>query len=83
MKNPIQRIKDENNWTSNDIIILSGCSPSTIYANLSGTLDRVSECLLEGLEEAGYNTLKIKKEYAEFRRERKKELLKEVVKGGN
>jgi len=77
MINPIKRIKEKNNWTLQEMALICNISSSSVYKNLEGSYFNITNRILNTFKEMGYNTEKIKKEYAAFREAKRKEKLKQ------
>lgn len=75
MKNPLKRIKENNNWSIQDMAVVTDTSSSSVYKNLQGSNFKITKRILDTLEEMGHNREKVKKEYAKFRKEKKREKL--------
>jgi len=75
MKNPINKVKEENNLTLEEFAIIAGVSQSTIYKNIQGSNRTVNQNILKACEELGYNPNKIEKRFQDFKEFKKRELL--------
>jgi transcriptional regulator with XRE-family HTH domain len=76
MINPLKRIKKKHNWTIQDFAVVCDLSSSSVYKNLEGSNFEITDRILDTLGKMGYDPEKIKKEYAQFREEKRLEKMK-------
>ncbi|MFW5686597.1 MAG: hypothetical protein ACOCXL_00255 [Halanaerobium sp.] len=76
MKNPVKKIKEENNLTLDELGVIADVSQSTVYQNISGSARTVNKNILEACSELGYDPEEVEKKYKEFKKSKKLELLK-------
>jgi predicted transcriptional regulator len=76
VKNPVKELMEEKDWTYSDLIVIADVCESTIYKNLQGSMVEVSEKILKVVDELGMDREAFKDQYQSFRREKRKELLK-------
>ncbi|MFW5961809.1 MAG: helix-turn-helix domain-containing protein [bacterium] len=76
MKNPVKKIKEENNLTLDELGVIADVSQSTVYQNISGSSRRVNHKILEACKQLGYDPEEVEKKYQEFKKAKKLELLK-------
>jgi len=77
MKNPVRKIKEDNNLTLDELGLIADVSQSTVYQNISGSSRRVNRKILTACSELGYDPKEVEKKYQEFKKAKKLELLKQ------
>lgn len=75
MKNPIKKIKEKEDITLQQFAIISDVSSSTIYKLVEGSTIKISSKVLQACKELGYDPEEIKREYREFRKDKKQKIL--------
>lgn len=75
MKCPIERIKNENDWTIQDMAIMADVSGTAAYRTIKGESREINAKILKALQEAGYDPEELKAEYREYRKMRRRELI--------
>jgi len=75
MKNPLKKIKEDNNLTLEEFSIIADVSQSTIYQNTSGSSKTINNKILKACEELGYNPDEVESRYLDFKKSKKMELL--------
>ena len=76
MKNPVRKIKEDNNLTLDELGLIADVSQSTVYQNISGSSRRVNHKILKACSELGYDPDVVEEKYQEFKKAKKLELLK-------
>ena len=79
MRNPLKEIKEKNGWSIQEFVSVTGLGFSTVYNCLTGNTQNINQRILETLEQLGYDTDKVEKEYQEFRVAKQKELMQEAI----
>lgn len=74
-KSPIEQIKDEKDWTIQDLAILADVSSSTAYKAIKAEHRKINRKVLAALAEAGYDPEELKEKYKSFREQKGKELI--------
>ncbi|MCF8012581.1 MAG: LacI family DNA-binding transcriptional regulator [Clostridiales bacterium] len=74
-KSPIEQIKDEKDWTIQDLAILADVSSSTAYKAIKAEHRKINRKVLAALAEAGYDPEELKEKYQSFREQKRKELI--------
>ena len=75
MINPLKRIKNQEGWTIMEMASVCDLSASTIYKNITGSNKNITNKILMTLDEMNYKIIEIEKEYQEFRKAKKEELM--------
>jgi len=75
MKCPIEKIKNENDWTIQDVAILADISSTAAYRTIKGESREINPSVLKALQVKGYDTEELKANYREYRQKRREKLL--------
>lgn len=67
MKNPLRRIREEEEITINDMALKLGVNYMTYFRAEKGMNLTISPIIMNGFEKMGYDKEKIEKEYREWR----------------
>lgn len=78
MNNPIEEIRQKNNWSIQEFARAANVSFTAIYNCLNGTIQNINANILKVLKKLGYDPEEVKREYQEFRQEKQQELLQEA-----
>ena len=80
MRNPLKKIKENNGWTIQEFASVTVMSLTAAYNALNGNTKNINQKILETLEQLGYDTEKVEKEYQEFKETKQQELIQKVIK---
>ena len=75
MINPLEKFKEENNFTYQELAAVCGVCSSTIYKNLNGTNGSMTPAILNTMSEFGYDREQLEEDYQEFRKAKRLELM--------
>lgn len=75
MKNPIEKIKNEQDFTLNEFAIACDVSRSSICSLIKGEKNSISDSVLDTLEVLGYDRSEIQEQYNNYRQQKRRELL--------
>jgi predicted transcriptional regulator len=77
MKNPLKELMKERGWTYADLSSVGQISMSTIYKIREGESKKIHQNIIDLVEEIGKNPEKFKKDYQEFRKEKRRTMLRQ------
>lgn len=75
MKNPISEIKEEQNYTLNELAIACDVSRSSICSLIKAEQKSIPDSVLDTLEVLGYDRSELKEQYNDFRQQKRRDLL--------
>lgn len=75
MKSPIEKIKDEQDWTIQNLAVAADVASMTAYKNIKAENREINPDILDCLVELGYDREQLKKDYQKYREHKRKELL--------
>lgn len=76
MKSPIEKIKDERDWTIQDLAVAADVASMTAYKNIKAENREINPKILDALEELGHDREELKEDYQSYRKQKREELLK-------
>jgi len=77
MKNPLKELMKERGWTYADLSSVGQISMSTIYKIREGESKKIHKNIINLVEAIGEDPEKFKKDYREFRKDKRKRLLRQ------
>lgn len=77
MKNPLKDLMNKRNWTYADLSSVGQVSMSTIYKIREGESKKIHKNIIDLVEAIGEDPDKFKKDYREFRKNKRKRLLRQ------
>jgi transcriptional regulator with XRE-family HTH domain len=77
MKNPLKELMKKRGWTYADLSSVGQVSMSTIYKIREGESKKIHKNIINLVEAIGEDPEKFKKDYREFRKDKRKRLLRQ------
>ena len=79
MRNPLQEIREKNNWSIQEFASVTGLSFTAAYNCLNGNTQNINQRILDALEQMNYNPDIVEADYQDYRKAKKQELMQEAI----